>query len=70
MGYYLYDAVMVYALAANKTINFGQDVRNGTAVYANMKGITYQSKSFYKFSLLVFNCGMPLVEKSKLCRGY
>ncbi|KAJ7340164.1 hypothetical protein OS493_002892 [Desmophyllum pertusum] len=40
---YLYDAVYLYALALNKTFTNGQDPRNGTAVFNNMRRTQFES---------------------------
>lgn len=41
---FLYDAVMLYALALNTTLSDGECARNGTAVMNNMFNRTYESK--------------------------
>eukprot|EP00794_Sanderia_malayensis_P009041 gene9041-10008_t len=51
LGYYLYDAVMVYALAANKTLAQNKNVKNGTAIYENMRGLKYQSSLGHPMTL-------------------
>eukprot|EP00795_Rhopilema_esculentum_P009034 gene9034-16677_t len=43
IGYYLYDTVLLYALAANKSLMANGNVNNGTAIYNSLKGMTYES---------------------------
>ena len=42
---YLHDAVTVYATALRHVLRGGADVRNGTAIAANIKGRIYESES-------------------------
>jgi len=42
---YLHDAVTVYATAVRHVLREGADVRNGTAIAANIKGRIYESES-------------------------
>ncbi|XP_077996423.1 atrial natriuretic peptide receptor 1-like [Glandiceps talaboti] len=42
---YLYDAMYLYALAANKTLDMGGDLRNGSLMFQNMKGFRFRGKS-------------------------
>ncbi|XP_077996436.1 atrial natriuretic peptide receptor 2-like [Glandiceps talaboti] len=42
---YLYDAVYLYALTVNKTLEIGGDLRNGSLMFENMKGVTFQGMS-------------------------
>ncbi|XP_077996438.1 receptor-type guanylate cyclase gcy-28-like [Glandiceps talaboti] len=42
---FLYDALYLYALAVNKTLEMGGDQRNGSLMFENMKGQTFQGMS-------------------------
>ena len=42
---FLYDAVMLYAVALNDTINRGRDSRSGVEVAANMRGKVFQGQT-------------------------
>ena len=43
----LYDAVLWYAMALNKTICQKKDIRDGRAVVKNLIGVTHKSKLSY-----------------------
>nr|XP_006811144.1 PREDICTED: atrial natriuretic peptide receptor 1-like [Saccoglossus kowalevskii] len=42
---FLHDAMILYAMAANKTLEMGGDIRDGELMFDNMKGIVFSGKS-------------------------
>jgi len=50
-AYYLYDSVLIYAMAANKTLAMNGSLENGTEVYRNLKGTTFQSSLGHKLKV-------------------
>lgn len=47
---YLYDAVMIYAKALRDVLDKGQDPRNGSAIFENIKNRPYRSIQGYHVS--------------------
>ena len=41
---FLYDAVLLYAIAVNETLAMGKNPRNGHIIALNMRGKTFQGK--------------------------
>ena len=51
---YLYDAVWIYARAADAVIRQGGNPYNGKLIFQHMKGSTYQSKTAFLIELRGF----------------
>ena len=48
----LYDAIVLYANAVSKTINRGEDFRNGRTVLKNIRGETSSGKFLITFKTI------------------